>query len=156
MNNNTCCFIGHRKINETEELRLKIFNTLEKLINENSVDTFFFGSKSRFNDLCYEIVSKLKEKYPKIARIYVRAEYQYISQEYKDQLLKNFEDTYYPKSVVGAGKYVYIKRNCEMINNSKFCIFYYNEECAPKNRSSGTEIAIKYAEKSNKNIIVFN
>ena len=58
--NNTCCFIGHRKINETEELRLKIFNTLEKLINENSVDTFFFGSKSRFNDLCYEIVSKLK------------------------------------------------------------------------------------------------
>lgn len=34
--NNTCCFIGHRKINETEKLRLKIFNTLEKLINEES------------------------------------------------------------------------------------------------------------------------
>ncbi len=44
--NNTCCFIDHRKINETEELRKQIFNTLETLINENRVDTFFFGGKS--------------------------------------------------------------------------------------------------------------
>lgn len=57
-----CCFFGHRKINKTDELVNKLTETIEKLIVENGVGTFLFGSKSQFDDLCYEIVSELKEK----------------------------------------------------------------------------------------------
>lgn len=60
---NICCFIGHRTINETEQLKLKLYNIIEKLIIEENVDTFLFGSKSRFNDLCYELVTEIKGKY---------------------------------------------------------------------------------------------
>jgi hypothetical protein len=59
MEYNICCVFGHRKINETEELRTQLFTIIEALIVQNCVDTFLFGSKSRFNDLCYEIVSEL-------------------------------------------------------------------------------------------------
>ena len=147
MKDRTCCFIGHRDIKETEELKLKLVETIEKLITQNSVDTFLFGSKSRFNDLCYEIVSKIKEKYPQIKRIFVRAEYPDINEQYTNYLLEAFEDTFYPEHIRKSGKAAYIERNYEMINKSKFCIVYYDEQNAPITRKSGTKIALDYAIK---------
>ena len=67
----TCCFIGHRKIEETSKLKSNLLKTIERLITENKVDTFLFGSKSQFNNSCWEIVTQLKEKYPQLRRIYV-------------------------------------------------------------------------------------
>ena len=122
MEDETCCFFGHRKINETEELKSKLIEIIEKLIVENSVDTFLFGSKSRFNSLCLDTVTELKEKYPHIKRIYVRAEYQYIDEHYKNYLLKSYEDTYYPEKIMNSGRASYVERNYEMIDKSKFCI----------------------------------
>jgi len=40
------CFIGNRTINETKELKLKLTETVERLITEEKADTFLFGSKS--------------------------------------------------------------------------------------------------------------
>jgi len=156
MKTNTCCFIGHRKFYGTDETKSELYEIVEKLIVEEKVDTFFFGSKSEFNTISLNIVTKLKEKYPHIKRIYVRAEYQYISEDYKRYLLQNYEDTYYPEKIRGAGKAAYIERNFEMINNSHFCIFYYDELFAPakyKNIKSGTKIALKYARNQGKEII---
>lgn len=155
METNTCCFLGHRSIKETEELKRKLLETIEGLITENNVTTFLFGSKSRFDSLCLELVTKIKEKYPNIKRIYVRAEYPNISNEYKVYLLKSYEDTYYPSNIIGAGRAVYIERNFEMIKNSRFCIVYYEEACVPFSRKSGTKIALEYAINEKKEIIVF-
>ena len=153
MENNTCCFIGHRAIFEYEELPSEIYEIVERLIVEEKVDTFFFGSKSRFNTVCLEVVTKIKEKYPFIKRVYVRAEYQYISDDYKKFLLQNYEDTYYPEKIRGSGRAAYIERNYEMINNSRFCVIYYNKDISPLSRNGGTEIALKYAKKLGKEII---
>ena len=43
--------------------------TVERLIVEGGVDTFLFGSRSKFDELCQIVVTKLKEKYPRIQRI---------------------------------------------------------------------------------------
>ncbi|MBR6510510.1 MAG: DUF1273 family protein [Clostridia bacterium] len=155
MRNNTVCFFGHRKINETEELKIRLYKTIEKLIKNENVDTFIFGSKSQFDDLCLKIVTKIKEKYPNIKRIYVRAEYEIISEQYKNYLLKSYEETYYPEKIKNSGRAVYVERNFEMINKSRICIIYYDEQCAPKNRKSGTKIALDYAVKHGKQIIYF-
>ena len=144
MKERTCCFIGRRKIEDTLELRRELYDSIERLITEEKVDTFLFGSKSRFNDLCYELLTAIKEKHPHIKRIYVRAEYQEINEEYTNYLLESYEDTYYPDKIIGAGKAVYVERNCEMINNSRFCIFYYDEQNAPTTCKSGTKIALAY------------
>ena len=150
---NTACFFGHRRIDETEELKSKLLNIIERLIVDEKVDTFLFGSKSRFDSLCLELVTKIKEKYPHIKRIYVRAEYPQINQQYTNYLLESYEDTYYPKHMIGSGRAVYVERNYEMINKSHFCIVYYDEQNVPTTRKSGTKIALDYAKKRGKRII---
>ena len=154
MKEKTCCFFGHRKIKETEELKLKLVEIIEKLIVDEKVDTFLFGSKSRFNSLCLEVVTDIKEKYPHIKRIYVRAEYPYISEYYKNYLLESYEDTYYPEHIIGSGRAAYVERNYEMVNKSQFCIVYYDELNAPTTRKSGTKIALDYAIKQGRQITV--
>ena len=153
MKEKTCCFFGHRMINETEELKSKLFEIIEKLIVKNSVDTFLFRSKSRFNSLCQETVTEIKQKYPHIKRVYVRAEFPYISDDYKRYLLENYEDTYFPEKIINSGKAAYIERNCEMIDKSRYCIVYYDEKVAPTTRKSGTKIALDYAIRHKKEII---
>ena len=148
MREETCCFIGHRKIEATDEIFDKVKKTVEELIVTERVRTFLFGSKSEFNSLCYDVVTELKEKYPHIVRVYVRAEYPYINKDYKEYLLEFYEDTYYPETAVDAGKSVYIKRNYEMINKSSFCVIYFNNNYAPIKRKSGTRLAFEYAKKN--------
>lgn len=154
MSRKTCCFIGHREIEETEELKGYLYETIEKLITNEKVDTFLFGSKSAFNSLCYDQVTDLKEKYPFIRRIFIRAEYPVINNDYLKLLHKFYENTYYPKEVEGSGKTAYIKRNCKMIDESDFCVFYYKENCLSQKRKSGTKIAFDYATRKKKNIFV--
>lgn len=155
MTNHTCCFFGHRTINETEELRTIITKAVERLITAEKVDTFLFGSKSRFDSLCLELVTELKEKYPHIKRIYVRAEFPFINDDYTAYLLKSYDETYCPEKLYSAGRATYVERNCEMIKNSKYCIVYYDERNAPTTRKSGTKIALDYAIKKGREIIIF-
>ena len=149
----TCCFFGHRKINETEELKSKLKEIIEKLIVDENVDTFLFGSKSRFNSLCLELVTEIKEKYPHIKRIYVRAEYPDINEQYTNYLLESYEETYYPEHIRDSGRAAYVERNYKLIDKSNYCIVYYDEPNAPTTRKSGTKIALDYAVKKEKQII---
>lgn len=154
METSVCCFIGHRTIDETEELKRELNAVIERLIVDENVNTFLFGSKSRFNELCHELVTKIKEKYPHVKRVYVRAEYPEISDDYRRYLLERYEDTYYPERIIGAGRAAYVERNCEMIDSSHFCVIYYDEKSAPATRKSGTKIALDYAAKKQKHVII--
>lgn len=151
----TCCFLGHREIEETDVLKTQVKSILGELIEKNQVDTFLFGSKSQFIRLCYDVVTELQKENPYIKRIYVRAEYPVISDSYKSYLLENYEATDYPAEVLGAGKAVYIKRNEAMIQRSQFCMIYFKEGYTPKGRKSGTMIAWDYAVKHKKTIFRF-
>ncbi len=153
MGTKVCCFIGHRDIEETEKLTERLRHIIENLILKERVATFLFGSKSAFNDLCYETVSDIKEKHPFVKRVFVRAEYPEINDSYLAYLHKFYEETYYPQVLLGSGRAAYIKRNQEMIKISDFCVFYYNEEYSPKGRKSGTKIAFNYAKSQNKIVI---
>ena len=158
----TCCFFGHRKITETEKLKERLYNTIEDLITLKNVCTFLFGSKSDFDKLCLAVVTELKYKYPLIQRVYVRAEFQYIDDDYKAYLLQSYEDTYYPEEISGSGRAAYVERNQIMIDCSDICIVYYNKNYQPPQRKnykgdilskSGTKVAYEYARKKNKDII---
>ena len=77
----------------------------------------------------------------------------------------NFEETYFPLQAKNAGKAVYVKRNCEMIDKSDICVIYYRDNyLAPKRKNSkrdlseyqpksGTHIAYNYALKMKREII---
>ena len=149
----TCWFFGHREIDDSDCLRNAVRKTVEKLVLEQGVDRFLFGSRSRFDSLCYEVVSEIKKQHPHIKRVYVRAEYEHISDSYEEYLLKSYEETYFSKNAKGAGKAVYIKRNYEMIDSSDFCVVYFDES-RTNGTKSGTKIALDYAKKYGKRIIL--
>ena len=137
----------------------RIQDIAEELITANKADTFLFGSKSEFDKLCLSAVTKLKEKYPHIRRVYVRAEFPYIDESYTAYLLQSYDDTYYPERIKNSGRAAYVKRNFEMIDNSNYCIVYYDENYLPPRRKrgkkdlsdyqpkSGTKLAFEYAKK---------
>ena len=121
---------------------------------------------SEFDDLLWETVTALKATYPFIKRVYVRSIHRQIDKAYEKYLHKSYEETYFPAKLENAGKYSYVERNYEMIDNSTYCVFYYNENYVvslsrqPKRnmllkskRNSGTKIAYNYAIQRNKIII---
>lgn len=148
MSYKTACFIGHRKINETDELKEKIYNTVEDLIVNKAVTTFLFGSRSKFDSLCKKIVTELQEKYPNIKRVYIRAESEHISQDYKEYLLEGCDDTYYPEKISGSDRAAYVERNKIMIDKSDYCIFYYDENYLPPKRKNNRRELFDYQPKS--------
>ena len=154
---NTCCFIGHRNVKKTTELKEKLTKTVCWLITENGVDKFLFGSKSTFDDFCQEVVKELREEYPHIRRVYVRMYYPDLGEPYIGYILRDFEDTYMPERIENAGVARYVERNREMIDGSDYCVFYYDENYKPPRRKyskrsvgdyqpkSGTKVAFDYA-----------
>lgn len=136
----TVCFIGHRKIGDTTELREQLVILLTELI-EKGAENFIFGDHSAFNGLCYETVTELKKKFPAIKRIYYRKDYEDTDDYTLKYIKTGYEDSVCPKGIGNAGKAAYIKRNQAMINKSDICVFYYNENYLPPRRKNRRDIS---------------
>lgn len=147
------CFIGHRKIEKDERLTTTLKEIIVELIHQG-VTAFLFGSMSEFDELAWRMVTIVKREHPSVKRIYVRAVYPSIDKFYEEYLLTRYEETYFPQNIEKAGKYTYVERNYKMIDQSTYCIFYYNENYVPlSKRNSGTKLAYQYAVKKGKRII---
>ena len=120
--------------------------------HERKVNKFLFGSKSKFSDICYDIVTKFKNEYTNIQRIFVRAEYPIISNNYYNYLKEIYEDSYFYSKKLISNKFSYIRRNQVMIDESDICIFYFNNNYTCKTKS-GTRIAYEYAIRKGKKIL---
>ena len=174
-----CSFIGHRKIQFTTELRQKIRDVIENLILNHDVSKFLFGSRSEFNFLCHEVVGELKSNYPFIKRVFYGCGNEscvlesercawghmssFIAQNKTLSMWFDYEVGYGTKYV--SGRASYIERNKAMINDSDYCVFFYDEKYIPQKRKisnrvvgfyqpqSGTRIAYIYAIHKEKKII---
>ena len=164
----SCSFFGHRTTEINDILKEKIISTIENLITKYKIQNFLFGSKSNFNDLCHLVVSELKAKYPNIKRICytcksesftLESDREHLEKVYFKILntpihLLGFEEEVEHKTKYSAGKASYIERNQAMINDSDFCVFYYDENYIPSTKTnSGTKTAYNYALQKKKNII---
>ena len=156
------CFWGHRTITDKEQVRAKLLNVISALV-EKGADTFLFGSKSDFDFLCWEVVTKLKEQYPSLKRISYNAPHEtsFTSKEEREHNERFFSEMLhrevlcadYEKSVnslksIGANKSAYIMRNREMIERSDVCVFYYNKDYLPPKRKQSKRSAVDYQSKS--------
>ena len=180
-----CSVFGHRKIEKTEQLVVKLDELLEMLIVEKGVTTFLFGSRSEFDSLCHEHVTLLQRKYPEIKRIMhtCRSEYACPKEEKEEReriaravtkreiIYQDYDGEVQSDRVYNAGRASYVERNQEMIDASDYCVFYYNPDYQPPRRKyskrsvgeyqpkSGTKIAFEYANcrlKNNKQPRIIN
>ena len=179
MKNKICSFFGHRKIEITEELKQKVKEVIEDLIVNHSVLTFLFGSRSDFDYHLYLLDTEIEEKYPSIKRkcdtcrsetctleserVYWEEIYSHFRKE-KVTLL-GVEEEVEHKTKYTSGKASYVERNQAMINDSDYCVFYYDENYQPEMRKyskrsisyyqpkSGTALAYTYAKQKKKILI---
>ena len=161
--------IGHRKAPEGPELVVRIYETLFDLIVNQGVDTFYFGSKSRFDTFCFEAVMELRHSYPHVKTVYVRANYEHIEKSYEDYLLESYDETYYPDTVRDSHELCYVIRDAALVEVCDvlltYCATNYepprktpkNKMMAPvetaKKPKSGTQMAVLFAKKRKKRII---
>ena len=147
-----CSFFGHRDTPQTEELKQKVREIVERLIVEEEIDTFLFGSRSNFDELCHIVVTELKEKHPHIQRIAYLCKHEtacFVGAgiEMKQQIKKlTGRDVYVPEyegikksdRVNSAGHAAYVERNQWIIDSSDFVVMHFNYQ---KQRTSGTIFA---------------
>lgn len=174
-----CSFFGHRNVVVTEELKEKVKDIIEDLIVNQSVFIFLFGSRSNFDYLCHLVVTELKERYPEIKRISYtcrsetctleseRAHWEEIYSHFRKEkvTLLGVEEEVEHKTKYTSGRASYVERNQAMINDSDYCVFYYEENYQPEMRKyskrsigyyqpkSGTAVAYTYAKQKKKIII---
>ena len=160
-----CSFFGHRDIPQTEELKQKVRETVERLIVEERVDTFLFGSRSNFDELCYIVVTELKEKYPHIQRIAylckhetaclvgagVKMKQQIKQLTGRDVYVPEYEDIKRSDRVNSAGRAAYVERNCLMIKDSNFVVVHLEE--GRNDGKSGSRLAYKYSLRQKKSML---
>ena len=147
-------FIGHRNIEDYKAVKERLAKVVTELIVGEGADTFLFGSVGHFNLLCYEVVSELKENYPHIRRIYVRAEYDVVGEKYAEYLFSCYEDTFFPDKVLHAGARSYVVRNQVMVERCDILVTHCDANYKPPRKTkSGTQMAVAYAMQKNKRVI---
>ena len=146
-----CTFFGHREIRLTDELIGKLKKRILDLI-KNGFDIFYFGGFGDFDELCWKIVTYYKKQYSYIKRIYVCEDYKFIDRPHKRPNWlrdENYEEfIYLDISYTGFYKRIYF-RNCEMINQSDYIIFYVTNNVS----NSGAYKALEYAKRKKKNYV---
>ena len=166
-----CSFFGHRNTPQTEDLKEKVREIVERLIVEEGVDTFLFGSRSKFDELCHMVVTELKEKYSHIRRIAYLCKHESgclvgagieLKQKIKsltgrDVYIAEYEEIKKSDRVNLAGCASYVERNQEIVDASQYCIFFFdphysvtackglNQTCLCK---SGVRFIYDYAKKN--------
>ena len=162
-----CSFFGHRDTPQTEELKQKVRETVERLIVEEGVNIFLFGSRSKFDELCHIVVTELKEKYPYIRRVAYLCKHETaclvgagtsLRQKIKnltgrDEYVGEYEEIKKSDRVNSAGKVCYVERNQLIIDNSNFVIIHIEPKSDLK-KTSGTLLAKRYAEQRAKKIML--
>ena len=144
--NKVCSFFGHSDIEINNSLIIKLTLEIEKLIL-NNFNIFYFGGFGDFDELCYQIVSSLKEKYTHIKRVHCLSNPQHIRPNKRPRWLNDRKcDEYIYLDLEFDYYYSRIYyRNCEMIKKSDIIIFYVENR-----ENSGAYKALQYAKKKKK------
>lgn len=149
MNENVCCFTGHREVGGDLDiigLRVKI----DELIERHGVDTFISGGAVGFDTIAGFLVDELKKKHPHIKLvIYVPCRNQdakFSPTQKKDykKLLSVADEIV--TSDVPPTKYAFLSRDRRMVDDSSYCIAYLNKA------SGGTAYTVKYAKSKGRRV----
>ena len=115
-----CCFIGHKDC--PFEIKNSLFETVERLIKEKSINTFYVGTQGNFDKLVYEVLCELE----KIYKIKICIVLAYLNQNPKEVYYDNSKSIYPDELTKTPIRFAIKKRNSYMIDKSEYVICYMN------------------------------
>lgn len=148
MKEKSCCFFGHAELNIDQALIDKITNFIKGLLLQD-YKVFYFGGFGMFDEICYQIVCKLKQEHSDIKRIFCVVEEQQLNSWKRPNWLnqRQYEDfIYFSPEFDYWYKRIYY-RNIEMIKNSDLSVFFVEHDYG------GAYKVMQYATKNKVNTI---
>ncbi len=120
-----CCFAGHSKIFDSNEVYAKLLLFIERLIVEERVTEFWFGNYGDFDSLSAKAVRCLKSEYPHITLHLVIPYLTRVINNYKEQFYRKYDSILMAEIQENTPKrLLIIKCNEYMVRNSDFMICY--------------------------------
>lgn len=145
-----CCFAGHSKLYNSDEIYHNLVNLIEKLITEENVSEFWVGNYGSFDWLSAKAVRSLKEKYPAIKLNLVIPYLTSDINENRELYYRNYDHILMADLPERTPKrFQILKCNEYMVNNSDFIICYVQYSWG------GAAKTMEYAQKK-KHIKIFN
>ncbi len=140
MKEKTAVFIGH---NDCYGLDVdKLYATIQKLIEDNKINTFLVGGMGRFDRICAKTIKELKLVYPHIRCILVIP---YIDFKFS---IDDYDISEYPECLENVPYKVRIaRRNRYMVDSSSVAVCFVNSVCG------GAVKTYEYARKQRLHII---
>ncbi len=147
MKGQTCCFTGHRKLDEDEnEIKNKLHIIIRSLI-VNNIIYYISGAAKGFDLLAAETVLELRKEFPQI-RLILEIPCRNQSQGWGDVDQKRYQHILQNADEIQILSEHYFrgcmqKRNRVMVEKSSVCV------CHRRRFSGGTQYTVSYAEKIN-------
>lgn len=143
MEEKICSFFGHRDVDITDRLYSLVNAEIIRAI-EFGCRTFYLGGYGSFDNLCRQILTKVRDESLKlkIKLIYCVAQERYLRKKVRYFNRGDYDEIIYlTPSFSGWYKSIYF-RNCAMIDKSDLIIFYVE-----KRENSGAYKAHEYAKR---------
>ena len=121
-----CSFFGSDKIDMKVGLEECLAVLVEHLTTKEHFDVFCFGGIGCFDDLCYSVTRKFKEKHNGINLVLILPEHKTLAKELCEKHYGKFDKMTTIKSKDGL-KLPILSRNIEMAKASEFVVFFANE-----------------------------
>ena len=118
----TVTFCGHGDKHYGEDVRKRLFDTVEELIKEGAKE-FLLGGYGSFDSMAAGVVRELKQTYPKIRSTLVIP---YLDRKYDN--LDYYDASIYPPIEKAPKRLAIIKRNEWMVDNSDVVIAYVDHD----------------------------
>ena len=141
-------FFGHSDCECTSELFEKVYALVKYGIMFEGVQIFYFGGFSAFDTMCWEVVTKLREEFSHIQRVFCVPQYKWLRKPPKWFNKTDYEAVEFPTLKFEYWYTSIYYRNCAVIDQSDFIIFYAQERAR-----SGAFKALQYAKKQKKDFI---
>lgn len=151
--NTACCFTGHRILGKNFSNE-KLYEAVLCLVKNHGVSTFICGGALGFDTVAAEAVLRARNEGCDVKlHIYVPCSNQ--SEKWSPQQKQKYNEILEKADYVDRVNRPYFDgcmkiRNYKMVDNSAYCICYYNE---PESRPSGTGQTVRYAIRSGLSVI---
>lgn len=123
--------------------------TIEQIIKKDKIKTFLYGEVGFFCITCLDIVKKLTNKNNSIKNVYVRTN---IYNPLNREVLKDFDEIYFPNSIENTGKHIFLERDKCMVDRSDVYLFYFDKNYSDIDNKRIFHVYL-YALSKNKKVI---